>query len=560
MPAKESADSKIGLAEIMNIIQLNPYRLLGIYSNSPTRERVANHNRMKAFLKVGRQLSFPLDLPSLLSPINRTTENIAEADAKLTLPSEQLKYAQFWFIKSTPIDDIAMNHLLAGDIDNAISIWQKKDNASSLQNRIVCALMQDDFATAIMCADKLYSLYSSDFINSVLGENHTVTIENLSHDFLDTLCVEVGAQKLLPYMQNDEWKQYVGDKIVRPLIESLQLAVNVAKGSRGKGANAILANARYTSGVKLMNEAKKKLAQLKGLLSVGDMQYQMIADKIAQEILQCGIDYFNNTGDDDAPQKARLLQNYALSIAVGNLVKDRCKENVSILNNVGAEYVVRKELAQLSILIKNLRGSGDNNNPLLLKYGNIGLLSRNVSDIKKIVDKSIPLLNIVKTKLGNNMLYMNISSAIVSSAVNALVEVVNLQQTLLMYDKNKLQSVIRDSVGLMITLGRMDMDAKTRNYYNGNKSTLDSINSKLNPSGCYIATMAYGDYNHPQVLVLRSFRDEYLAKRNWGRTFIRLYYRYSPALVERLKNHKRVNHLIRKILDNFVKQLKKHKF
>lgn len=560
MPAKESADSKIGLAEMMDIIQLNPYRLLGIYSNSPTRERVANHNRMKAFLKVGKQVSFPLDLPSLLSPINRTTENIAEADAKLTLPSDQLKYAQFWFIKSTPIDDIAMNHLLAGDIDNAISIWQKKDNASSLQNRIVCALLQDDFATAIMCADKLYSLYSSEFINSVLGENHTVTIENLSHDFLDVLCDAVGAQKLLPYMQNNEWKQYIGNKIVRPLIESLQLAVNVAKESRGKGANAILANARYASGVKLMNETKEQLAQLKGLLSINDMQYQMITDKIAQEILQCGIDYFNNTGDDDAPQKARLLQNYALSIAVGNLVKDRCKENVSILNNVGAEYVVRKELAQLSILIKDLRGSGDNNNPLLLKYGNIGLLSRNVSDIKKIVDKSIPLLNIVKTKLGNNMLYMNISSAIVSSAVNALVEVVNLQQTLLMYDKNKLQSVIRDSVGLMITLGRMDMDAKTRNYYNGNKSTLDSINSKLNPSGCYIATMAYGDYNHPQVLVLRSFRDEYLAKRNWGRTFIRLYYRYSPALVERLKNHKRVNHLIRKILDNFVKQLKKHKF
>lgn len=193
--------------------------------------------------------------------------------------------------------------------------------------------------------------------------------------------------------------------------------------------------------------------------------------------------------------------------------------------------------------------------------GRLRLSSRTISDIEQIVNKSTPLLDSMKTKLGyTDALYMKISSAVASSAINALVEVVNLQQALNLGNENELRSLISHAVVLMHILGNMDMDAQTRNYYNGNKSTLDSINSKLNPSGCYIATMAYGDYNHPQVLVLRSFRDEYLAKRNWGRTFIKTYYKYSPALVERLKNHKRVNHLIRKILDNLVKQLKKHKF
>ena len=42
----------------MNILQNNPYRLLGVYSNSPTKERLANHNRMKAFLKVGKSVFF----------------------------------------------------------------------------------------------------------------------------------------------------------------------------------------------------------------------------------------------------------------------------------------------------------------------------------------------------------------------------------------------------------------------------------------------------------------------------------------------------------------------
>ena len=50
----------------MNIINNNPYRQLGVYSTSPQREVVANQGKMKAFLKVGRPVTFPLDLNGLL--------------------------------------------------------------------------------------------------------------------------------------------------------------------------------------------------------------------------------------------------------------------------------------------------------------------------------------------------------------------------------------------------------------------------------------------------------------------------------------------------------------
>jgi len=102
------------------------------------------------------------------------------------------------------------------------------------------------------------------------------------------------------------------------------------------------------------------------------------------------------------------------------------------------------------------------------------------------------------------------------------------------------------------------MTTECRNYFNSNKSTLNNINSQLNPSdGCYIATMAYGDYDHPQVMVLRQFRDLYLSNRGWGRKFINFYYANSPHWVEVLKNHKHINVLIRKILDSFVYLWKK---
>jgi hypothetical protein len=46
--------------------------------------------------------------------------------------------------------------------------------------------------------------------------------------------------------------------------------------------------------------------------------------------------------------------------------------------------------------------------------------------------------------------------------------------------------------------------------------------------GCFIATAAYGDPWAPEVLVLSTFRDEFLSQRRIGRAFIRFYYAVSP--------------------------------
>lgn len=48
--------------------------------------------------------------------------------------------------------------------------------------------------------------------------------------------------------------------------------------------------------------------------------------------------------------------------------------------------------------------------------------------------------------------------------------------------------------------------------------------------GCFIATAAMGDYDHPLVVDLRSFRDEILMKCQVGRFFVKKYYQLSPPL------------------------------
>ena len=68
--------------------------------------------------------------------------------------------------------------------------------------------------------------------------------------------------------------------------------------------------------------------------------------------------------------------------------------------------------------------------------------------------------------------------------------------------------------------------------------------------------MAYGDYEHPQVIILREFRDNILDKYLFGKWFIKTYYKYSPKLVEKLKNKNFSNYIIRKILNQFIKLIK----
>ncbi len=48
-------------------------------------------------------------------------------------------------------------------------------------------------------------------------------------------------------------------------------------------------------------------------------------------------------------------------------------------------------------------------------------------------------------------------------------------------------------------------------------------------SGCFVATACYDDYDHPTVVELRRFRDEYLEASRAGRAFVRWYYNWSPA-------------------------------
>lgn len=397
------------MSAAMNIITNNPYRQLGVYSNSSQKEIVANQSKVKAFLKVGRQITFPLDLNGILPPLTRTEGSIAEATAKLSLPAEQIKFAQFWFVKSTPIDDIACGKLTNGDLNAAIGIWEKKLTISSIQNIIICSLIKNELNKAISYAELLYlSAGQQKFINLIQGDSALSTTDNLSHCFLDALCEEFTPNRVCAFIQSTEWKAYVSNKVVTPLIDKISSAIDVCHSS-GEGT------ALYDAGIKLMKDTKEDLEQLKQTVTADDLQYQMLADKLGLEILRCGIAYYNNSEEPYAAKKAMVLQKYALSIVVGNAAKNRCKENFDILSDTIAHLPPESVFDEDRAIHKELRKFLE--------------LPDKICYSVSLIESTKPHLLQIKKKLGSkNEYYLMISTLVVRNALCNLTTEVNAAQ------------------------------------------------------------------------------------------------------------------------------------
>ena len=93
-----------------------------------------------------------------------------------------------------------------------------------------------------------------------------------------------------------------------------------------------------------------------------------------------------------------------------------------------------------------------------------------------------------------------------------------------------------------------DVADLTFEYYKRHTKVIVSV-----PGACYIATVVYGSYDAPEVLVLRKFRDIVLKRYSLGKMFISFYYLVSPFIAQKLQYKKRINSAIRWGLDKIVK-------
>ena len=80
-------------------------------------------------------------------------------------------------------------------------------------------------------------------------------------------------------------------------------------------------------------------------------------------------------------------------------------------------------------------------------------------------------------------------------------------------------------------------------------SNTTKVKTTKKSGSCFVATAVYEDYDHPQVIRLRAFRDHFLSGSALGRILIRIYYVVGPYLAILPTRSRVTKRLLRLILD-----------
>jgi hypothetical protein len=619
----------------MQIIKNNPYRTIGLLAGASLKDQTRQANRLKQYVEAEQEVTDDFSFP-VLGNIYRTINSIGDAVSKLNLNNDRINAALFWFYNGSHIDEASFDSLKDNNLQEAVNIWERRtasgeishNNHSAFLNlstiKLLSAFNNGTINPAILEEGITLKLkfIESDFLHEfrakIADETYRVNKNELELYFLNQVQTEVekssglSPQKLLEIINKQSFsaKEEFLSKFIQKPIEQIQRMIEASKAKIKTKKDVIIA------GETLYKEARPLLETLKSAIGTSNIKFQTVCDKASDEILQCGIQLFNDYRDNDnydpAPPAMELLKKAKL-LAVGKVAKQRYEDNSQSLQewiddkpNRDIEKKVGKDIEfiveQLNLAASTLKNKGEYPEGYNDPYSKLPLheqphnrrlakskqhapfevhvsaatwatrdpLGRNPNNAnffrlaKDIVEESKLKLENIKNTLGStNEIYLKLSNDLASIALACLIEYVNNSGNPTLGIS---PSVGEHQIKAMNAIGELEMDMTLRKRYNEQKQSLlrlqQSVQSRSSGKptgggGCYIATMAYGDYDHPQVMILRGFRDGVLDKSAIGKSFIKFYYKFSPCLVEILKNHKGINVLIRKALDQFIKLIRR---
>ena len=581
----------------MSVIHNNPFRILGLMANATERELQKQIGIIKRYAEIGKAATFDTDY-EFLEPMTRTLDDVQVATGKIEQGDKKRHYALFWMVKNTQFDEIAFNNLNENNTDKAIDIWEKtlksvvtKKNYSSYLNlsTLYAALSVTNTMIDLPMLQKSFKIKSQvlnseslKFLSELISTNpNSVDVTEISKRFVDEtyewlkpyidkpLIIQRDNEQISVFEEECEAKgltvqdlinlfrsypenirTYFSDKFTEIPISNIETTINKTEILRKKDPH----NAEEF-GHELYEKTTDDLEQIEKVLGAANIQYQMLASKLAGEILQCAIEFFNVFIKDDEldpGDEALRLCDLAKTIGATGQTADRIDDNAETIQewvDGKSEREAYKKVANECEYIKNELLLCNDSRP-------------SIQNARLLIKKCEPKLLQLKTK-DSGKPYMDISDLVVNVAMGMIVAELNsAQENFTPSQIDSLSAKLTQARNLIATIRQMDMSSATKNRLLTNITSIVSSDNQIKAaiesrsSGCYIATMAYGSYEHPQVLILREYRDHKLSRSTLGRAFIKSYYAASPYFVVALKNHHRINKLIRFILNVFIRSLK----
>ncbi|MGI6410789.1 MAG: hypothetical protein ACOX0V_06070 [Bacteroidales bacterium] len=463
----------------MKLIQDNPYRIAGILSNANARELERQKAKITRYASIGRQVDSELDFP-FLGNIDRSESSITKAFSGIEQNQDKVSHSLFWFLKANTFDETAINYLINGDKDKAVEIWDKVTNGKEVTSKNFSCFnnigtlkllsdSKDEIKEGLEAKIKLIeSSNFADFVHTVADQTYTIDNQKQAEKFVDDVLKQFKGQ----YSSSDTLKlfsncngttqKYLSQKFTEEPLHNIESQIESTKNKRKTNKSGA-----YELGLKLFVNCKDDLATLKSLLGISDLKYKMIADNLAKEVMQCGIDYFQEWKESKNPSEEGLkLLKYAQSIAIGSQTKDRIKENINGIEEWAKIAPVKKEFEFILKKLVAFRNANDT-----------------IENARDLVSSCKPKLQSMKSILGSsNEEYLNLSTAIANNALGMLVTVINDEQNnplVRIGHFDTLKTALRGALAVSKEIESLDMKSEQRSHFNTNYSTLKSIASQL---------------------------------------------------------------------------------
>lgn len=445
----------------MKSILNNPYRITGLLVGATAREQDRQIKRLKQYIEAeqepDRDYSFPI-----LGELHRTISDVENSASKLNLDSDKMSASLFWFYKGNSItDEPAFEALKDGDIETAYQIWDKlitetkedgkrfwkpvtEKNYSAFHNCSILNIVKPNGNLNNAIAGNIYFLESDlvhKFVSIVADSTYKPTKKDLQLLFLNQLQSEIETNKkisLAKFIEISSKLQFSAKQdflkgFVQKPIEQIEQLIDETKTKRKTDkANAV------NLGDALCQKTAENLKQLKSVLGASNIKYTSISDKVANEILQCSIDYFNDSQEKDSnsnyAENAMKLAKMAESVAIGKLTKDRIKDSINTL-----EEMKDRELSEAIAVLQSIKDAYETNEKEMrakvrmqeaslgwnqsINWSKVEELIKNSLNWDKVVEliqQAIPPQNVDKIKKINNPTKVNEYKSLVNFLIGKL--------------------------------------------------------------------------------------------------------------------------------------------
>ena len=354
----------------MQVIENNPFRILGIISNASAKETKESETFILRYLDIGKSAELKFDITPPLSHLERTSEIVKNAKRNIHDNFDKLTHAIFWFVNGTMVDKIALEKLSSErNIEKSLDSFKKgsrnfvisKTSFSSILNfstlEIINYSSHKDEERIKNSIKYKYDIIKDQTTFKEFEKLITSTSNKINHkSYIDryientkSLLKELFPRKdqnklLLDIFAEDESiLTEIKGNIVSSLVEEINANITLFNSffeiqSKKSDDQIITSKATiFNRARKLMKETKLDLSKLKKIVGKDNFQYTNLANKIYSfvnsAVIMCYNKEIKKSNVGSAPY-IELLEE--ISREISNLdipIKQTIIKNLSVIRN-----------------------------------------------------------------------------------------------------------------------------------------------------------------------------------------------------------------------------------